>query len=210
MVKYDMQSLNVTENDANLRRPRPIRNLLVLALAFIVGFVCTRCLRFTHPVPNELFGAAVLALPFLALRPLSQLPRIPKIIGRIALTPVLLFALLIGLTFVACGDLELQPGKNSCMEELGRVDQHGYSVHLLRNGCGGAAVGFMLIAEQRVHLSPGLYLVRSLALFDGAYEGTLTTAGPTQIRIRIPKSVEGSGWNQEIDRVFQLKPHVYF
>lgn len=178
----------------------------MLALAFIAGATCTQCFRFTHPVPNELFGAAVLSVPFLALRPLSQLPRIPKIIGRIAVVPFLLFSLLTALTFVACGDLQLHRGRRSCMEELGKVDQPGYSVQLVRDGCGGAAVSFMLLVQQRMPLLPGLYVIRSVDILDDTYEGNLTAVAPDRIRLQ----VEGSSWHQQIDRVYQLKRHVYF
>ncbi len=188
----------------------PARSLLFLLTAFVTGSACTQFLRFTHPVPNELFGAAVLSIPFLALRPLSQLSRIPKVIGRIALTPILLLAVMIALSFVACGDLQLRPQQKSCMEELGRVDQHGYSVQLVLDGCGGAAVGFMTFLDQQMPLLPGLYVKRSLDAFDGAYQGSLTVAGPNEVRVQIPKGVEGNGWHREIDRVYRLKPHVYF
>jgi hypothetical protein len=199
------------EHDVSAKpQPRPVRKLLLLALAFIAGAACTQCLRFTHPVPNELFGAAVLSAPFLALRPLSQLPRIPRVIGRIAVTPILLFSLFTALSFVACGELQLQPGQKSCMQELGRVDQQRYSVQLVHDGCGGAVVGFMLLVEQHMPLLPGLYLVRSVDIFDGAYEGNLTVVGLNQVRLQIPKGVEGSGWHQEVDHVYRLKPHLYF
>jgi hypothetical protein len=177
-------------------------------MAFIAGLACARCLRFTQPLLNDLFGAAVLSLPFLALRPLSQLPRIPKIIGRIVLAPVVLFSLLFALFFVACGDWK--PGRKNCLQEIGSVQQNGYSVHLLSDGCGGALAGFMLLVEQRMPLLPGLYLVRSVDVFVGAYEGHLTTAGANEIRIQIPKGVPGTGWQREIEYVYKLKPHVYF
>ena len=195
----------MVENGPN-SRPQPTRRLLILALVFIAGAACTQCLRFTHPVPNELFGAAVLSVPFLALRPLSQLPRIPKIIGRIAVVPFLLFSLLTALTFVACGDLQLHRDRQSCMEELGKVDQPGYSVQLVRDGCGGAAVSFMLLVQQRMPLFPGLYVIRSVDILDDTYEGNLTAVAPDRIRLQ----VEGSSWHQQIDRVYQLKRHVYF
>jgi len=182
----------LVEHDLRAKpQPRPARKLLLLALAFIAGSACTQCLRFTHPVPNELFGAAVLSVPFLALRPLSQLPRIPKVIGRIALTPIFLFSLLTALSFVACGDLQLRSGQKSCMQELGRVDQQGYSVQLVRDGCGGAVVGFVIFLDQRMSLLPGLYLKRSLDAFDGAYEGKLTVAGPNEIRV---SNTQGRRW----------------
>lgn len=96
------------------------------------------------------------------------------------------------------------------MEELGRVDQQSYSVLLVRDGCGGAAVGFVTFLDQRMTLLPGLYLKRSLDVFDGAYEGSLTAAGPNQIRVQISTGVEGSNWNRKVDHVYQLRPHVYF
>jgi hypothetical protein len=117
---------------------------------------------------------------------------------------------MIALSFVACGDLQLRPQQKSCMEELGRVDQHGYSVHLVLDGCGGAVVGFIISLDQQMPLLPGLYVKRSLDAFDGAYQGSLTVAGPNEVRVQIPKGVEGSGWHQEIGRVYRLKPHVYF
>ncbi len=82
------------------------------------------------------------------------------------------------------------------MQELGRVDQQGYSVQLVRDGCGGAVVGFVIFLDQRMSLLPGLYLKRSLDAFDGAYEGKLTVAGPNEIRVQIPKGVDGSGWHR--------------
>ncbi len=96
------------------------------------------------------------------------------------------------------------------MQELGRVDQQGYSVQLVRDGCGGAVVGFVIFLDQRMSLLPGLYLKRSLDAFDGAYEGKLTVAGPNEIRVQIPKGVDGSGWHREVDHIYQVKPHVYF
>jgi hypothetical protein len=199
------------ENDANAGpQPRPDRSLVLLGLAFIAGVVCSRRLRFTQPLLNEFFVVAVLALPFLALRPLSQLPRIPKVIGKIALTPVLILSFLLALGFAACGDLQLRPGKESCMQEVARVDQTSYSVHVLSDTCGGPTVGVTLLVEQRMPLLPGLYLVRAVEVFDGASEGNLTVVGPNRIRVQIPKGVEGSNCDQKIVRVYQLKPHVYF
>jgi hypothetical protein len=199
--------LNLPENDAIAGpQPRPVRNLVLLGLAFIAGIVCSRCLWFTQPLLNELLVFAVLALPFLALRPLSQLPKIPKVIGRIALTPVLILSFLLALGFVACGDLQLRPSKEPCLQELSRIDQEGYSVLALCDTCGGPTVGVTLLVEQRMPLLPGLYLVRSVDVFDEASEGNLSVVGPNQIRVQLPRS----SCHQEIDRVYHLKPHVYF
>jgi hypothetical protein len=206
MVKWH-RSGNLSENHATAGpRAQPVPKLVLLGLAFIAGVVCSRCLRFAQPLLNEFFGAVVLALPFLALRPLSQLPKIPKVIGRIALTPVLMLSFLLALSFVACGDLQLRTSKESCLEEVARVDRMGYSVHALCDTCGGPTVGVTLLVEQRMPLLPGLYLVRSVDVFDRASEGNLTVVGPNQIRVQISQS----SWHQEIDHVYHLKPHVYF
>jgi hypothetical protein len=96
------------------------------------------------------------------------------------------------------------------MEELGRAEQPGYSVQLVRDGCGGPVIGVMLSVEQRMPLIPGLYLTRLMESFDGADEGKLSVVGPNQVRVQIPKCIDGSGWHQKIERVYHLKPHVYF
>lgn len=158
----------MSENDATAGpQHRPIRKLVLLGLAFTAGFVCIRHLRFTHPLPNELFAAAVLALPFLALRPLSQLHKIPRVIGRIALTPVLMLSFFLAVWFVSCGDLQLRPSKESCLQEVARIDKTGYSVHVFNDLCGGPAVRVTLLVEQRMPLLPGLYLFRNVDIYDG-------------------------------------------
>jgi hypothetical protein len=169
--------------------------------------VCTRCLRFNQPWLNDFFVISVLALPFLALRPVSHLPKIPKIIGRILLAPVLLLSLVLALVLVS--ELEL-PGPPRCQQDAARLDQEGYSVHLVGDYCGGPTVGFALFIEQRMPLLPGLYLVRSVDVFDDASDGNLSAVGPDQIRVQIPRCVDGNGRHEQIDHVYQLKPHVYF
>jgi hypothetical protein len=96
------------------------------------------------------------------------------------------------------------------LQELDRIEKGGYSVHLIRDGCGGASQSFMLDIEQRRRLLPGLYMFRSIDGFDSAYEGMMTAVGDNQIHIHISKGVEGSGWNRDVDRTYTLKPHLYF
>jgi hypothetical protein len=93
---------------------------------------------------------------------------------------------------------------------LQTIQQEGYSVHLVRDGCGGAVDGFVLDVEQRRSILPGVYLFRSVDYFDGAYEGKMTPVGANGIRLQVPKGVEGSNWTQEIDRTYTIKPHIYF
>ena len=170
-----------------------------------------RMFRFALPPLNYAFVFGVLLLPFLALRPVLQLSRWPRILGCIIIAPILLLSLLLMATFVACGNMEVRHDrKDSCIQELGKVEQGSYSVHLLKDCGGGATVSFTVWLEQDMPLVPGLYLFKSLDSFYGAYEGSLTAAGPHQVHLRIPRGVEGSGWHEEVDRVYQLKPHVYF
>lgn len=191
-------------------KSHPIRNLLILTLAFVGGLECFQLFRFTLPVLNYAFRWAVLCIPFVSLRPVAQLSRIPKVIGFVLVSPLLLFSLLMILASVSC-DFDLRPySKNSCLQELDRIEKDGYSVHLIRDGCGGAMVSFSLSIEQRRQLLPGLYVFRSIDFFDNAYEGTIVSVGENQIHIHVPKGVEGSGWNREVDRTYMLKPHVYF
>lgn len=186
---------------------RAALHLFLLSLVFVVGFACFRMFRFTSPSLNYTFGLGVLCTSFLALRSLSQLRKIPKVIGFILVSPLLLLSLLMILAAVAC---DLNPRNKGCRQELQTVRQDGYSVHLVLDGCGGAVSSFMLGLEQRRPVLPGLYVFRSIDFFDGAYEGKMTPVGTNEIQLHIPKGVEGSGWTQEIDRTYTLKRHVYF
>lgn len=60
--------------------------------------------------------------------------------------------------------------------------------------------------EQRMFMVPGLYMVRHLDYFDGVREGSLAAVGEDKVRVHIPKN----GMHQEVDRVYSLKPRVYF
>jgi hypothetical protein len=197
-------------NTADRPKPHPIRRLLLLTVILIAGLWCFRLFSFTEPLLNYLFAGAVFSIPFFAIRPLLQLPRIPKVIGCIALSPILMIDLLITLLFVSCGSPEMHHyRKDSCIQELGKVEQGGYSVHLLRDCGGGPTVAFTVWIEQRLPLVPGLYLFRKVDSFYGAYEGELTFVGMNEVRLEIPRGVE-SNWNQAIVRTYSLKPHVYF
>jgi hypothetical protein len=193
-----------------LNRPRPIRDLIVLGLAFVVGIFLLRHLRFSNASLNYIFGWALLCIPFIALRPISKLPRIPKVIGLVLVSPLLLLCLFMAMMSVAC-DFDLHPySKGSCRQALESVEQDGCSVYLIRDGCGGALASWSLFVEQRRQLFPWIYVFRSVDFFDQAYEGSVTSAGANKIRVQIPKGTNGSGWNQEIDRTYTLKRHLYF
>jgi hypothetical protein len=151
-------------------------------------------------------------LPFVAIRPILQFSRIPKIIGCIFISPILIFDVLFVLLFVGCSpQLELHHYRtNSCIQELGKLEQGNYSVHLLRDCGGGAPVSFTVWIEQRLPILPGLYLLRTVDSFYGAYEGKLISVSGDEVRLQIPVGVPGSGWEEKIDRTYKLKRHVYF
>jgi hypothetical protein len=119
----------------------------------------------------------------------------------------MLVSLLMIVGLVAC---DLNPRNKGCMRELENVQQNGYSVHLVLEDCGGAIGTRMLTVEQHRPLLPGLYLFRSVDLFEDAYEGEMTAVSANQIRLHIPIGVKGSFWTQEIDRTYTLKRYVYF
>jgi hypothetical protein len=179
---------------------RPVRDLLLLCAVFLIGFACLRSLRFNSSLLNYIF----------ALRPIWQLGKLPRIIGLVLASPLLFLSLLLILASATC-DFDLHPyTKDSCLQDLERIELSGYSVHLIQSGCGGVLVGSSLTIEQRKPIFPGLYLFRSVDFFDGAYEGQIRSVGVDKIYVHIPMGVQGSGWHQQIDRTYALKKHVYF
>ena len=110
----------------NHSKSRPIRNLLLFVVAFTGGIECFRLFRFTIPVLNYFFALAVLCIPLFALRPVVQLPRVPRVIGLILVSPILLFSLLMIAVSISC-DLDLHPyTTHSCLQELDRTEQGGF------------------------------------------------------------------------------------
>jgi len=188
-------------------RAHPFRNLLLLAIVFVLGIGCTRWFRFSSAALNYIFGFCVLCVPFLALRPLLQLPRISKVFGFVLISPLLMLCILMALMMTTCG-FDLHPyAKGSCLQELQRVEQIGYTVRLIQDECGGPLTGTAVAIEQRIRLLPGLYVVRNVDYIDSASEGRLTVIGPNQVQVHIPK---GYGLPGDIDRTYALKRHVYF
>lgn len=199
------------EFETKFANEHPLRRLGLLAVGFALGIKFFDYFRFTEPVLNYALALGVLAIPVFAFRIVLKLSRMPRLFGSIFLSLLLSAELIFVMLFIACGSIELHPdGPKSCVQELGTVQQDKYSVHLLRDGCGGAAVSFSVYVEQRLSLLPGLYMFRVLDDFYGAYEGTLTPVGPNEVRLQIPIGVEGSNWHKTIDRTYSLRPHVYY
>lgn len=184
-----------------------IRSLLLLAITFVLGIGCTHWFRFSSAALNHAFGFCILCVPFLALGPLLQLPRISKVFGFVLISPLLIVCILMALMMATC-DFDLHPyTKGSCLQELERVEQSGYTVHLIQDECGGPLTGTAVAVEQRIHLIPGCYIVRNLDYIDRAYEGRLTVMGKNEIQVHILK---GYGLPAGIDRTYRLKRYVYF
>jgi hypothetical protein len=185
----------------------PIRNLLLFAIAFVLGIGCTHWFRFSSAALNYAFGFGVLCLPFLALRPLLQLPRISRVFGFVLISPLLILCILMALMMSTC-DFDLHPySKGSCLQELQRIEQTGYTVRLIQDECGGALTGTAVGVEQRMRLLPGLYVIRNVGYIDRAYEGRITAVGANEIQVHIPN---GYGLPEAIDRTYTLKRYVYF
>jgi hypothetical protein len=185
----------------------PIRNLLLLAISFVLGIGCTRWFIFSSAALNYAFGFCVLCVPFLALHPLLQLPRISRVFGFVLISPLLILCALLTLMMATC-DFDLHPySKGSCLQELQRVEQTGYTVRLIQDECGGPLTGTAIAIEQRMRLLPGLYVVRNLDYIERAYKGRITVIGANEIHVQIPK---GYGLPAGIDRTYTLKRHVYF
>jgi hypothetical protein len=192
---------------AGQSRKHAIRNLLLLAAAFVVGIGCTRWFRFSSPALNYAFGFGLLCVPFLAFRPLLQLPRIAKVLGIVTISPLLILCMLMAFTMATC-DFDLHPySKGSCLQDLQRVEQGGYTIHLIQDECGGPLTGTAIKIEQRMRILPGLYVVRNVDYIDRAAEGQITAVGANEIHVHIPKEY---GLPEGIERTYALKRHVYF
>jgi hypothetical protein len=180
-----------------------------IAIAAVMGvsYLCIRTLRFTHEGLNLIFFCAFLLTPFLAIRPVLRLGRWPKLLGTIFLTPLLLLSLLLLLFSAACGNFGRHP---ELVRDLSTVQQGRYSVHLVRDATGGALGPHGLSVEQRMTVAPGLYLVKYLDFLDGAYEGSLSAEASGKVGVHISKGMPLGRWEHGGDKVYSLKPCVYF
>jgi len=183
-----------------------VRRFLQLAALMGLGYLCIRTFRFTNGLLNVLFVCAFLLIPFLAIRPVLQLSRWPKLVITILLCPLLVLSLALLAITVSC-DVPAAIEHHELSRELACVRQGSYSVHLLWQETAGGAVGpHGLGLEQRMSIAPGLYLVRHLDYFEGVNQGSLSSEGADEVRLRIPK---GEG-HQAVDNVYSLKRRVYF
>jgi hypothetical protein len=182
-----------------------IRQLGIIAAIMVIGYTCDCTLRFTSWYLNTILRCAFLATPFLAIRPVLQLHQSRRMVGLILLTPVLLISsgfILIAAIFDGLG----RPAERTQLLQI--LQEGNCTIQLERYENGGALGIHGLNLEQRRRIVPGLYLVRSIDFFDSAWEGTLTQDGTLRVRVHASENYRPN--DAETDRVYSLKPWVYF
>ncbi|MGD0859794.1 MAG: hypothetical protein ABR912_10775 [Terracidiphilus sp.] len=185
--------------------PRSIWQLLVVAALIVVGYTCIQTLRFTVEAFNFIFVCAFYLVPFLAIRPVLRMHQRPRIWGLILMTPLLLLSSSLLLFTVACEALG-RPGEHTLPLQ---TSQLGRSTIQLQEYENGGALGIHgLNLEQRRLVVPGLYLVRSVDFFGDAREGTLSVEGPYRVRVHAKGNYHSNDY--EVDKVYSLKPWIYF
>jgi len=184
---------------------KSVRQLLVIAALMLIGYTCVHTLRFTVEAFNFIIVCTFYALPILAIPPALRLHGRARIWGLILLAPVLLLSsfLLLG-TLVFDGLL----GGSERIEPLQTFQQGSSTIQLQRYENGGAVGVRGLNLEQRRLLFPGLFVVRSVDFFDYAKEGTLSVEGLYKVRVRAKGNYYSTGY--DVDKVYSLKPWVYF
>ena len=121
----------------------------------------------------------------------------------ILLSPLLFISS--GLLLIACAGLG-RPDERT--HPLQTFQQGSYTVQL-ESYSDGVSVGVHgLNLEQRRLIIPGLYGVRSIDFFDSAREGTLSVEGPSRVRVHAKGSYDSNDY--QVDKVYYLKPWVYF
>jgi len=193
----------MTESTKEMRNS--VLQLLVLAVLLVIGYTCIHTLRFTNGALNFIFACAFFIIPFLAIRPVLRLRRRPRIWGLILLSPLLLLSsfLLLG-TVVFDGLL----GGSERTEPLQTFQLGNCTIQLERYENGGAVGVHGLNLEQRRLIVPGLFLVRSVDFFDSALEGTLSVEGPYRVKVHAKGNYYS--YDYQVDKVYDLKPWVYF
>jgi hypothetical protein len=188
------------------KHANPEHQLFGLAVLLAAMYVCSRTLRFTNDWFNLAFLVLFLIVPLLAIPFVLRLPRESKVWGAVLLAPMVAFSLL-GFPVVLIFDIPALVEHRELSRELGTVQQGRYSVLLLWEKTAGGALGPHGVGlQQRMPLFPGLYAKKSLDFFEGAFEGSISSAGPDRIKLHIPDN----GRHQQVDRVYSLKPWLYF
>ena len=181
-----------------------VRQFLLIAVVLIIAYTCMHTLSFTVRALNFMLQCAVYAIPLLAVVPSLRLKPRARIWALIFLGPLFLLAsfLLLG-TVVFDGLL----GGSERKEPLQTFQEGGSTIQLQRYENGGAVGVHGFNLEQRRLIVPGMYMVRSVDFFEWAREGTLSAEGPYRVRVH---AKGGYNKNYEVDKVYSLKPWVYF
>jgi hypothetical protein len=190
---------------------KAVVQLLAVAVLAALNYLCASKIAFTNAWLDLAFQHAFVLWPFLAIRPALRLRGISKVVAWVFIGPLLAFSCLT-LLMVAIGDIPAIIGKRELSRELSTVVQGHYSVDLLRQETAGGAVGPHGVSlQQRMLILPGVYLVRDLDYLEGAEDGRLSAEGTNKVRLHIPDSgYEYHERPQEVDRVYSLKPKLYF
>jgi len=183
---------------------KSVWQLLGIAALMVIGNSGVHALRFTVGALNFVLECAFYALPILAIPPVLRLHKRARTWGLIFLIPLLLLSL--------CSLLfQFGDGFFGSLErtELVQTFQLGSSTIQLQRYENGGSVGIHgMNLEQRRIIFPGLYIVRSVDFFDSARDGTLILEGPNSVRVRAKGNYYSNDY--EVDKVYSLKPWVYF
>jgi hypothetical protein len=191
---------------ASKKRFNPAFQLAALALLMVAMYGCMRTLRFTNDWLNLAFEGFFLLIPLLAIAVASRMSRRAKTWTLVFLTPLGLLSLG-GILVFATSEIPAVAEQRQLSRELSAVQQGRYSVHLAWEETAGGALGPHGVGlEQRMFIAPGLYVVKYLDYFDAEHEGSLEAVGEHEIIVHIPR-ISG---HDKVDRVYSLKPWVYF
>lgn len=200
-IRSQMAEFASSDHSSNLAR-----QFVVVVLAMAVMYLCMRTLRFTNHALNLSFFCLFLLLPLLLMPAALSLRRRARVLAIVLLVPVLAISLL-SLFFIAIFDIPAAIKHQQLSRELSTVHQGSYSIHLAWVETAGGALGpHGLSLEQHMTVFPGLYVVKPLDYFEGAHDGYLSVAGTDRIKLH----VAGTALHPEVDRVYSLKPRVYF
>jgi hypothetical protein len=197
----------MTGSTAPNKYSNPAHQLIGLAVLLVVMYLCMRTLRFTNDWLNLGFFGLFLLVPLLAIAiVILRLPGRAKVWTSVFLSPFVAISLL-GLLSLVTFDIPAVVAHRQLSRELSTVQQARYSVHLAWQETAGGALGpHGVLLEQRRTIVPGLYAVKTLGYFEGASEGRISAVGPDRIELHIPNGL----MHREVDRVYSLKPWLYF
>lgn len=197
----------MTGSTASDKHSNAVHQLVGLAVLLVAMYACMRVLRSTNEWFNLAFVGLFLLVPLLAITvAILRLRGKSKVWAAVLLAPMVAISLL-RLPFLLILDVPSVVEHRQLSRELSTVQQGRYSVHLIREETAGGALGPHGVGlEQRMPFFAGLYAVKFLDYFEGASGGSISAAGPDRIELHIPNTT----MHREVDRVYSLKPWLYF